>query len=152
SGILAAAALRPAGEPLRPGAPGYGPGRVLSVAAGLLAAVLVLWSFDWLADADAARRAKQARAGKMRRGPKPGTDRLYVVWREWFPFEHLVSPLRDPTSLRSFPCVSLSVVLPTPLTERRLSEFGIRDVYRAICKNPRVSLIAIPQLVENVFQ
>jgi hypothetical protein len=56
--------------------------------------------------------------------------------------EKVVDPFEDPRELRDFQCVWLSSILPTPLTERRLREFGIDDVYRAICERPDVYLLA----------
>ncbi len=152
SGVLAAAALRPGSDAVpRPGYARSPLARVRLAAAGALAAALALWTCGALADADSARTEKHREAARMLRELKPRTDRLYVVWREWFPFEALVSPLEAPVSLRPFHCVSLSALLPTPFTGRRLEEYHVTDLYRAICERPDVPLVAYPELVERNF-
>jgi hypothetical protein len=152
SGVLAGAALRPGcEETARPVNGRHSLARVRLAAAGPLAAALVLWTCGALADADSARGEKHREAEKMIRALKPRTERLYVVWREWFPFEALVSPLEAPVSLRPFHCVSLSALLPTPFTGRRLEEYHVTDLYRAICERPDVPLVAYPPLVETNF-
>src|SRR5205814_4853 len=53
-----------------------------------------------------------------------------------------VAPLQYPDTLQEFECLSLSWLLPTPVTERRLREFGITDLYRAIWERRDVYLVA----------
>jgi hypothetical protein len=77
----------------------------------------------------------------------PQPDQLYVVWRECFRFEDLLTPFGDIGIMHNFRCVSMSLLLPTPFTQRRLQEFKIDDIYLAICDRPDVYLIAIPDLV-----
>jgi hypothetical protein len=76
------------------------------------------------------------------------SDKLYVAWREQFPFEHLVVPLQDPTILRNFRCLSLSCVLDTPFTERRLRDFNIDDIYKAVWERPDVFLVSHQKLLD----
>jgi hypothetical protein len=52
--------------------------------------------------------------------------------------------------LRDFRCLWLSAQLPTPLTERRLREFDISDIYLALCERSDVFLVAGDELF-NLF-
>jgi hypothetical protein len=81
---------------------------------------------------------------------KPRPDQLFVLWREWFPVEKLVYPLESTRRLRDFRCLWLSAQLPTPLSDRRLRDFGISNIYLAICERPNVFLVAGNELF-NLF-
>jgi hypothetical protein len=153
AGIVAAAALGP-GRPevTRPGSVAYGPDRLLPGGAGVLTFALLAWSASGLADASGEVGRRRAEAEDMIRALKPRPEQLYVVWREWFPFEALVSPLRDPASLRPMRCVSLSTVQDSPLLERRLKEFGITDLTLAVSGRRDVCLVALPAMVDNLFR
>jgi hypothetical protein len=108
----------------------------------------VLWTPAGLTKTQARHSRLHDNAEKMLEELDPRRDRLFVVWRESFPFESLVFPLKDPASLRPFRCAAMSTVLPTPFTARRFQDFGVTDVYRAVCERPDVSLIAAPALVK----
>ncbi len=143
-GALAAAALRPAADVA---APATYAGRAAGVCGAALAAALVLWSAIGLAESNRERlRQHQATVDVLRKlHPQSGT--LYVVWREILPFENLVTPFNVPAVLHDFRCVSLGFLLPTPITRERLREFGIDDLYTAICERPDVNLITSPHFI-----
>ncbi len=139
-GVFAWTALRP-GRPefLWPGLPG-----VLDAAAWLLAAGTLCWAVADAVQASGESAALHRGAVAALRKLNPREDQLFVVWRESLPFEEVVAPLEDPAVLRPFRCVSASSVLRTPFTERRLAEFDITDLYRAICDRPDVYLVSMP--------
>jgi hypothetical protein len=78
----------------------------------------------------------------------PKNDELYVLWREQFPYEALVRPLDDLRYLATHKGLSLSTVLATPFADRRLREFQIDDLYRAIYQRGDVFLVSNPLLNE----
>ncbi len=153
AGAVAAAVLQPGvAEPpkrrVRGGDTAETTRLVLRCAGGVLAAGVVIWSYYAWSEIDGKRVSVRQGAEKVVRELKPRPDRLYVAWREWFPFEHLVFPLEDPASLRPFRCLSMSWLLPTPFTDQRMREFDITDVYRAICDRPDLSIVAVPGLLD----
>jgi hypothetical protein len=121
---------------------------VLWSLAGLVAAGLIVRTLNGVAGEDSYRAQLSAAAGRIYDRLKPRPDQLFVVWREQFPFEDLVAPLQNPVRLRSFQCLSLGCLLDTPFTERRLSEFHITDIYRALWERSDVLLAAHPELCE----
>jgi len=149
AGALACTGLRPDSlDPARP-RPAVGRSALFArAAAGLCAAYLVLRALTGLAEDDGYRQEVHVEATRSIRRLKLRPDQLFVVWREQFPFEHLVVPLKDPAILRPFRCLSLSGMLETPFTERRLRDFKIDDVYRAIWERPDVLLVTDPKLLD----
>jgi hypothetical protein len=119
---------------------------------GVVAVALVVWSTVALASDSRETQRKCDEAGRMIRALSPRSDELYVVWREWFPYEALVTPLGDLGPLRPMRCISLSGLLDTPIWERRLAEFGATDLCLAICERPNVRLVAIPPMVDNLLR
>jgi hypothetical protein len=152
SGIPACVALRPPAEAeARPAVRGWDAGRIGRAAGLVLAAVLVVASLAGASDADPARRERRKRCEASvawMQGLHPRPDQLFVVWREKLHFEDLVTPLGGAGPPRNFRCVFLSGLWPTPQTARRLEEFGVTDLYRAICERPDVLLVANDTLVE----
>jgi hypothetical protein len=80
---------------------------------------------------------------------KPKPDYLFVLWREWFPLEAVVYPLQDTRQFRDFRCLPMGVLSQTPFAEQRMTEYGIDDIYQAICSRPKVILIAMPPLEDE---
>lgn len=153
AGVVAGAVLRPPDpNPPRAGTAGYVLDRLALVAAGIGAVALVAASLAAAEETSDQFRRKREDALKMIQALKPRPDQLYVVWREWFPFEALVTPLGDPSPLRPLRCVGLSSLQDTPFFERRLEQFGVTDLCLAICERPDVRLVAIPPMVENLFR
>jgi hypothetical protein len=115
------------------------------------AAGLAINALRWVATEDGRRlRLHQVMDWSVRQlDVRP--DRLCVVWGESFRFEEVVSPLAYPDRLRSFRCVWLSALLPTPFTQERLREFDVSDLSRAIWERPDVDLVASPKLL-RLFQ
>jgi hypothetical protein len=118
----------------------------------VFAAVLLTWSLWKMSEADAAERRLHSGMLGVMQTLKPRRDQLFVLWREWFPIENLVHPLESTRGLRDFRCLWLSAQLPTPITDRRLAEFHIDDIYLAICERPDVFLVAMEGLVKEVYQ
>jgi hypothetical protein len=116
--------------------------------AGLLAVGLVVRTLIGVADEDSYRGQLNAAANRMLTRLKPRPDQLFVVWREQFPFEELVAPLQSTAALGSFQCLSLSCLLDTPFTERRLQKFHVEDLYRALWERPDVLLATHPELCD----
>jgi hypothetical protein len=147
-GVLAAAALRPGGAAEAGRSSTTEVDRVLYILAGLLSGGLCLWTFADYARRETPERRFHADMERVVSLLKPRHDQLYVLWREWFPLENLVFPFQDVRGLRDFRCVSLSTLLPTPFTDRRLHEFDIHNLDTAIYERPDVTLIAMNKLVE----
>jgi hypothetical protein len=121
--------------------------KVIQSLAGAMAGVLMLWSTAGLAiELDHMNQSHDDMKRAMA-AIKPKQDQLYVLWREWFPLERLFYPLDNTRDLQDFRCLSFGVLLPTPFTDRRLSDFAITDIYRAFWEQPNVYLIAVPQLL-----
>jgi hypothetical protein len=127
---------RPSGR--RDSAAGGVPGDVLLV---VCAVVLVLRTLTGLADADGDRLQRHREAVRQMRKLNPRPDQLYLLWREQFPLEDLVTPLGDAAAMGRMQCLALGNLLDTPHTERRLRKFGIDDVYRALWERPDVFLV-----------
>jgi hypothetical protein len=119
----------------------------LRAIAAVTAVVVMVLSFRATWQSDAVRQEKRSSSQTILRELGPRPDQLYVVWAEWFPYPFLVRPLNDLEDLRPFRCVAMSWLIPTPFTKRRLEEFHIHDVYRAIWERPDVYLVAGPGLL-----
>ena len=149
AGVVACAGMNaiaeaPSSKPAR-----AGPTVVITrILAGLLAVGLVVRTLSGVAEEDRYRSQLNAAASRMLVRLQPRPHQLFVVWREQFPFEELVTPLQDPEQLRSFQCLSLSCLLDTPFAERRLQKFHIDDVYRALWERPDVLLATHPELCD----
>jgi hypothetical protein len=76
-----------------------------------------------------------------------GPNQLVVIWADTLPLAKLVTPLGNTDAFRKMRGVSLSGLWPTPYTRRRLAEFDIADLYRAIARRPDVFLVANPKLM-----
>ncbi len=125
-------------------APGRLPARRRSVAlaVGLALAFLALRTQRDL-KAETFRRERHTQAKDlMARLAAP--DRLFVLWAEDFPLEHVVLPLERLGIPADFKAVSFGWTTRTPLTERRLSEFGVTDLYAALYRHDGVFLVARP--------
>jgi hypothetical protein len=72
---------------------------------------------------------------------------LFVAWREQFPFQYVVEPLKDPTVLKPLRCLAISGLQETPFNRRRMEEFKIDDVYKAIWERPDVFLVTDHKLL-----
>jgi hypothetical protein len=147
SGALVASAMSPSG---RNGAGPSDPAARLARAAGLLlAAALALWSLKGISDKQAEAERHHAAMRQALQTIQPRADQLYVLWRDWFQLEKLVDPFGDTRDLRDFRCVWLSGMLRTPITQRRLHEFGIDDLYRAIYERPDgIRVVAMYNLMQ----
>jgi hypothetical protein len=141
SAVVAYSALRPG--PTRPGGQpdSVAAGVPGSVALAVCAVILVLRTLGGLADADADRLQRHREAARLVRQLNPRPDQLYLLWREQFPLEDLVTPLGDAAAMGRIQCLALGTLLETPFTERRLRKFGIDDVYRALWERPDVFLV-----------
>jgi hypothetical protein len=129
----------------------FGVHEAMRRAAGLAAASLVIWCLWDQVQTKAAVERYHSGMNAFVDKLKPRSDQLFVLWREWFPIEKLVYPLESTRRLRDFRCLWLSAQLPTPLTERRLREFDISDIYLALCERSDVFLVAGDELF-NLFE
>jgi hypothetical protein len=148
AGVLALMGLQPEREAPPPaGARGGVVGTTALALVAILAVGLAGWALNDMARIDTRHRENQRKTARLleQLGPRP--DQLFVCWSDQFPFEHLVAPLASLDGLRDFHCVSLSWILPTPITSRRKEEYQISDIYRAIWERPDVYLVASRDLV-----
>jgi hypothetical protein len=76
-----------------------------------------------------------------------GPNQLVVIWADTLPLAKVVTPLGNTDAFRKMRGVSLSGLWPTPYTRRRLAEFDIADLYRAIAQRPDVFFVANPKLM-----
>jgi hypothetical protein len=148
AGVLALMGLRPE----RNDSPGAArrdglAGKILLAGVAILAVGLTGWALNDMARIDARHRDNHRKTARLVAQLEPRPDQLFVCWSDQFPFEHLVAPLADLGTLRDFRCVSLSWILPTPITSRRMHEYRLPDVYRAIWERPDVYLVASRDLV-----
>ena len=67
--------------------------------------------------------------------------RLYVTWGAAFPYE-LVPPLDPLGEFRDLRILSLGVMTQSPVTDARLTEFGITDLYQALYQRDDILLIS----------
>ena len=118
-----------------------GAGRVVTVVA---AALFVLIGLIDLGNLGSAARARSAQARKMLARLAPRKNQLFVLWADAFPYQDVVLPLQRLALPRQFKAVGLIWVTHTPLTARRLEEFGITDLYRALYERPDVLLFSNP--------
>jgi hypothetical protein len=119
-----------------------------NIGASVFAAGLIVMSIVGLLQTDNTERQLRERVERTMRALNPQPDQLFVLWREWFPLEKVVYPLKDTRALRNFQCLPTGVLTPTPFAERRERQFGITDVYLDICRHDKVYLVAVPQLID----
>jgi hypothetical protein len=129
----------------------------------IAAPVLMIAAFVFMGQEDAAhalyRRGTMQIMTEIRRQPDmhsrassaSASRPLYVLWREWLPLEELQRPLIVDKSLRSFPCLPMGVLTPTPFAAERMQEFQITDIYEAICNRPETYVAAMDGLM-GLFQ
>jgi hypothetical protein len=120
-------------------------------ARGALALVLALGAGCWAV----VRLEQHSRlAGPLSRALLQALERLerrpnelYVVWGAEFPYE-LLPPLGRWEELRGLNLLGLGTDSSSPRLERRLAQFGIDDLYRALYTRDDVRLISRPRLNE----
>lgn len=76
---------------------------------------------------------------------RPRPDQLYVVWGGCYPFEMLLGEA-DFQSLRALKMLATGFCCQSPVSDARLAEFGITDLYRAMWERPDVFVIGGPEL------
>jgi hypothetical protein len=109
----------------------------------LLGALLALrTAFDLWESAD--NRARHARALDMMAQLAPRPDQLFVVWGADLPFEDVVFPLRPTAPPPGLEAVGFGWMTRAPFTRRRLDEFGVADLYRALYERDDVRLVCTP--------
>jgi hypothetical protein len=118
------------------------------VASGVAVAALVLWSLLDLAEKQQQYRQQQQEAVQMLHELAPREDQLFVVWNDRFWLNRFVTPLGNLDALKDVRLLSLSPLLRTPISERRLQAFRIDDLYRAVCERPDVLLVTDPFLIQ----
>ncbi len=150
-GAMAGAVLRPQGPDILPSVASW----ILAGAVVLTFLVVVLLTFVTLGNAEIHRQKMSSDVQRWVTELDTRPDQLFVVWADIFPFERLVDPLHDPKLIRPFRCVSLSFLLPTPFTKRRMAEFDVTNLYQAICERSDVFVGAqkdrIPLLRQYLF-
>jgi hypothetical protein len=114
------------------------------VLVALLLGALLTWRLAATFAAGAGAGARHTQALQMLQRLAPRSDQLFVLWAHFFPYEDLVYPLEPLSVGPDFKAVSLGTTTPTPLTTRRLAEFGISDLYRALYQRRDVVLLSEP--------
>jgi hypothetical protein len=148
AGALAATALRPPAE-TNSRSSNFAAAR--AIFAAVLGGILVLWTSAGLVvqNIHRARTLEDSRQllADMRGELHIGPDTLVVVWADTLPLAKLMTPLGSTQQFQGWRCVSLSGLWPTPFTKRRLAQFDIADLYRAIAERRDVFLVANPKLM-----
>ena len=76
-------------------------------------------------------------------------SRLVVAWGGAFPYELVVSPLRESAvDVGTRALAGLGTLTPTPFTRTRLRDAGIDDLHVALIDDPGVALIAKESVLE----
>jgi hypothetical protein len=117
---------------------------LLTWAALVFTALLLAQRIQIEVRSEAARRSLHARAREMMAELSPRGDQLFVLWADEFPYQDLVYPQYDGAP-RTFKAVGFSWTTATPLTRRRMDEFGITDLYRALYERDDVLLVCKPE-------
>jgi hypothetical protein len=112
------------------------------------AAGLVVCTFVGLDRWDKERELLRRETGRLLRELDPRPDQLFVTWEAYMPYEYFVQPLDNDVALMPLRCVWLSALQRTPVTRARCREFGISDLYQAICERKDVYLVAQPYFIE----
>jgi hypothetical protein len=76
----------------------------------------------------------------LREEMKPDGGELFVGWGTGMPLE-LILPFGRTEYLASLNLYNFGVRQRTPIMKNRLREFGIRDIFKALCQDPRVFLV-----------
>jgi hypothetical protein len=126
--------------------------RMVRFGAGIAAVCLMIASLVFVARNEDVRARQDEGMKRVMKSLNPLPATLFVLWREWFPLEVLVNPLKDTRPLRNFRCLPMGVLAPTPFATQRMREFHISDVYEAICTRNDVFLVAIPSLLSLYAQ
>jgi hypothetical protein len=74
----------------------------------------------------------------------PREDQLYVVWASGFPYEAF-NAFDDFGLFKKIHLFELAVYQRSPNAQKMLDHFGIKDLFREMVDNPKVSLICTPQ-------
>jgi hypothetical protein len=118
----------------------------LLVVAVVLAVFAVGWRFQGGLDLMRKKNDKARLLSLL--GPRE--DQLYVAWGNALDMQDFVHPLGNLEGLRRFKCLHLGVPQTTPIAKARMREFGIDDLYLAICRKPNVFLVS-DQDLNNLF-
>ena len=82
---------------------------------------------------------------------RPAT--LVVAWAEGFPYELVVSPLRENTvDMATTALASIGTLARTPFTRSRLRDAGVDDLHVALVDDPGVVLIAPEGRLESLVR
>lgn len=68
--------------------------------------------------------------------------RLIVAWADGFPFELVVSPLRESADIESAPFAVIGTLSRSPFTSFRLREAAVRDLHIDMIDDPGIVLVA----------
>jgi hypothetical protein len=117
------------------------PRALVCAGAALLACGLLLWRVGAVLDDARRDLGGHRRALRMMADLGPRPDRLFVLWADAFPYEYVVFPLESTSVPRAFKAVMFGVLTRTPITEGRLQEFRITDLYRALYERADVFLV-----------
>ncbi|MCD6307427.1 MAG: hypothetical protein J7M24_00370 [Candidatus Latescibacteria bacterium] len=70
----------------------------------------------------------------------PSADQLYVVWGASVPWEN-ISQFDTLDFIRDWKLIILGTTLRTPITKKRMKQFGIDNIYRALFEKDNVFLV-----------
>jgi hypothetical protein len=142
AGALVCTGLRPDSDNPDGSRPAAGRAELVAWwAAGLCTVYLVLRALQGMAGDDSYRQDLNTEVARAVRRMHLRPELLFVAWREQFPYQYLVEPLKDPAILKPFRCLAICGLQETPFHARRMQEFKIDDVYKAIWERPDVFLI-----------
>jgi hypothetical protein len=116
-----------------------------------LVAVLLAWWIGGAVELNAAEQARHEQAVQMTKALHPRPDQLFVLWGAAFPYELTVFPLEPLAVSPDFKAVSLGSGCQSPLTDRRLHEFGITDLYQALGQRRGVLLVMQGALAARIL-
>jgi len=71
---------------------------------------------------------------------RPTKDQLYVVWGASLPYTSIL-PFESYDYLQNFKYISLGSRLRTPIAEKRMREYGVKDIYRDLYSKDNIFLI-----------
>jgi len=70
----------------------------------------------------------------------PSADQLYVVWGASVPWEN-IRPFDTLDFIRDWKLIILGTTLRTPITKKRMNQFGIDNIYKALFEKDNVFLV-----------
>jgi hypothetical protein len=114
---------------------------VARTAALALVGVLLAWLVWADFQENATQYARHQLSVRMVKALEPRPNQLYVLGAASFPIEWILLPLGPLSIPRDFKAVGLGTNTQTPITDRRLQEFGIADLYRALYERGDVFLV-----------